>query len=192
MGQCFNKACALPPLGHGVGVNRVINPVMILIWGHDTWRKRKGTLHTAAHPRFGMALCPSSGKRHEKGNPSGGSDACPRGEVSPLCFCQGPTATSVQRSTEENVSGACGVKEKQLGLQLWLMGSRYLNLRASPSLHRQGDLQVINSFKSFNQVDEVIKSFPSYKLSSFLCCFRAGCPQEEGWPLPKRKVKIGI
>lgn len=84
MSQCFNKACALPPLGHGVGVNRVINLVMILIWGHDTWRKRKGTLDTAANPRFGMALCPSSGRWHNEGKLSCCRDTCPLGKVLPL------------------------------------------------------------------------------------------------------------
>lgn len=79
------------------------------------------------------------------------------------------------------------VREKQPGLQLWPMGSRYLNLRAPPSLRRQGDLQVINSFKSFNQDDQDMKPFPSYKLSSFLCCFGADCPQEERWPSPQEK-----
>lgn len=53
-----------------------------------------------------MALCHSSGTWRKKGNPSRCSDACPRGEVLPLCFWQDPTEISVQRSIEENISGA--------------------------------------------------------------------------------------
>lgn len=68
--SALTKACVLPPLGQGIGVSRVINLVVIFVWGHDTWRERKGTLHTAVHPRFAVALCPSSGSWHKKGNPS--------------------------------------------------------------------------------------------------------------------------
>lgn len=45
MGQSLNKACALPPLCHGIGVSRVINLVVILVWGHDTWRKGRQRGH---------------------------------------------------------------------------------------------------------------------------------------------------
>lgn len=65
----LDQARALPPPGHGVGVSGVINPAVVLVGGHDTCRKRKGTLHPAAQPRFGMALCPSSGRWLGKENP---------------------------------------------------------------------------------------------------------------------------
>lgn len=59
----------LPPLGHGVGVNRVINPAMVLIGGHDTWRKRKGHF-TPQHARGLPWLCAlPQGSGTRKGNP---------------------------------------------------------------------------------------------------------------------------
>lgn len=51
----------LPPLGHGVGVRRVINAVVVLIWGHDACGEGKGTLQTAEQLRAGTALCPHRG-----------------------------------------------------------------------------------------------------------------------------------
>lgn len=51
---------ALPAPGHGVGVSRVIDLAVVLVWGHDTCGHRGG-LCTPAHPGAAVALGPSSG-----------------------------------------------------------------------------------------------------------------------------------
>lgn len=63
VGQSLNKACALPPLCHGIGVSRVINLVVILIWGHDTWRKGRGRGHFTLQHTQGVSQ--GSGTRTE-------------------------------------------------------------------------------------------------------------------------------
>lgn len=103
-GQCFSEAQALPPLGHGVGVGRVINPAVMLVGGHDTWRKRKGDTSHRSPAEVWHGFVPLLGE----GNPSRCSDACPRGEELPLLLA----ATSVQRSIERT-EAVLVVKEKQ-------------------------------------------------------------------------------